>query len=120
MKNVVLQPNAELLHTERLNYVKAWMEYALDADRWYTLGVPIKGVYAGDWYAPTATGRQETEYFQDVTFNTTNYDRFSPAVYHRGRDKGEAKLYYLNTPGDPNTVAATPRDVAIRAEWSAS
>ena len=120
VKNVVLQPNAELLHTERLNYQKAWMEYALDADRWYTLGVPIKGVYAGDWYAPTATGRQETEYFQDVTFNTTNYDRFSPAVYQRGWDKGEAKLYYLNTPGDPNTVAATPRDVAIRAEWSAS
>ena len=120
VKNVVLQPNAELLHTERLNYKKAWMEYALDADRWYTLGVPLKGVYAGDWYAPTATGRQETEYFQDVTFNTTNYDRFSPAVYQRGWDKGEAKLYYLNTPGDPNTVAATPRDVAIRAEWSAS
>lgn len=120
VKNVVLQPNAELLHTERLNYQKAWMEYALDADRWYTLGVPLKGVYAGDWYAPTATGRQETEYFQDVTFNTTNYDRFSPAVYQRGWDKGEAKLYYLNTPGDPNTVAATPRDVAIRAEWSAS
>lgn len=120
VKNVVLQPNAELLHTERLNYKKAWMEYALDADRWYTLGVPLKGVYAGDWYAPTATGRQETEYFQDVTFNTTNYDRFSPAVYQRGWDKGEAKLYYLNTPGDPNTVTATPRDVAIRAEWSAS
>ncbi|MGM9694413.1 MAG: hypothetical protein ACI3YC_05340 [Alloprevotella sp.] len=120
VNNVVIQAGAELLHTERLAYNKAWMEYALDADRWYTLGVPLKGVYAGDWYAPTTTGKQETEYFKDVTFNTTDYDRFSPAVYQRGWDKGEAKLYYLNTPTDPSTVASTPRDVAIRADWSAS
>ena len=68
-KDVVLQPHAELLHSERLHYKKAWMEYALNPDRWYTLGSPLQQTYAGDWYAPKVNAQQATPYFDDITFN---------------------------------------------------
>ena len=94
-KDVVLQPHAELLHSERLDYQKAWMEYALNPDRWYTLGSPLQQTYAGDWYAPKANAQQATPYFDDITFKVDQYNRFSPAVYQRSWDSGSALLYQL-------------------------
>ncbi len=114
--SVLLQANSALLHAELLQYDKAWMEYALNAGRWYTLGSPFQEMMAGDWYAPTDGGKQQTELFKDITFNTTSYNRFAPAVYQRGWDKAKAYVYYLQ---NGTSTTATSTDVAIRADWSA-
>lgn len=117
---LLLQAGTELLNAQHLTYDKAWMEYELNAGRWYTLGSPLKRMYAGDWYAPRSNGREGSPYFRDVTFSTGASglnDRFSPAVYQRGWDKGNSTLYYLtNSVNDPNTYGT--RDVAIAADWS--
>ncbi len=114
-KNILIQPKGSVQHTEFLEYAKAWMEYRVDAGRWYTLASPFRSMLAGDWYAPTATGKQQTELFKDVTFNTTDYNRFSPAVFQRGWDKGKATVYYLQ---NGSTSVTSSADVAIRADWS--
>ena len=84
-----MQSGSELLHPERLTYTQAWVEYALTPGRWYTLGSPLQHTYAGDWYAPTDNAQQLTPYFDNVTFNTTDYNRFAPAVYQRSWGQGQ-------------------------------
>lgn len=116
--DLVLQAGAELVHSERLtSYNRAWAEYALRPGRWYTLGSPFQRMYAGDWYAPSANGHQLTPYFTDITFSPTTYNRYSPAVYQRGWDKGKAIVYYLQ--GNASDASATLSvDVAVKADWS--
>lgn len=63
-KDLVVQSGGELLHAERLSYEKAWVEYALTPDRWYTLGSPLRQSYAGEWYAPNNDACQATPYFK--------------------------------------------------------
>ena len=70
---------------------------------------PLQEVYAGDFYLPTASGRQETELFNDITFNTTDNNRFKPAVYQRGWNKGSANLYELDQ---------AVRNVIVQTTWS--
>ena len=116
-EDVLLQTGSELINAQHLKYKKAWMEYELAAGRWYTLGSPMQQMYAGDWFAPTQGGRQLTPYFEGITFNTTDYNRFSPAVYQRGWDKGTATLYYLSNLSD-ETSTANSQNVAVKAMWS--
>lgn len=118
--NLVLQSGSELLHPERLTYTQAWVEYALTPGRWYTLGSPLQHTYAGDWYAPTDNAQQLTPYFDDVTFNTTDYNRFAPAVYQRSWDKANSLLYYLEPySADAHQQAAVQhKDVYQAIAWS--
>lgn len=122
-KDLVVQSEGELLHAERLTYEKAWVEYALTPDRWYTLGSPLRQSYAGEWYAPNNDACQATPYFKDVTYNTTDYHRFAPAVYQRSWDKAQPKLYYLepysaNKPQEAR-VDTTTENIYQAANWSA-
>ncbi|MBO4810148.1 MAG: hypothetical protein J5552_01130 [Prevotella sp.] len=108
---IAFQPGAELLNAHLLNYNNAWVEYRLDMNRWYLLGSPLQGTISGEWYAPsgetdtplqakvTGTGynsngaaQQTTTYYEPVTFGT-GYDRYSPAIFQRSRDKAKAVLY---------------------------
>ncbi len=92
------QPNTEMLNTQYLVYDTAWVDYELTPRRWYTLASPLKAIYAGDWYAPTKSYRQETEYFRDITFDDEGVNsRINPAVYQRSWEKGRV-LPDLNTP----------------------
>ncbi len=118
--DLVLAPAAEVAGTHLLSYSKAWMEYSLNPDRWYTLGSPLQSTYAGDWYAPTDNGQQQSAYFADITFNTTSYNRFKPAVYQRSWDVAEAKLYYLEpySATAPQETAVKDRNVYVGATWS--
>lgn len=118
--NLVLQSGSELLHPERLTYTQAWVEYALTPGRWYTLGSPLQHTYAGDWYAPTDNAQQLTPYFDDVTFNTTDYNRFAPAVYQRSWDKANSLLYYLEpySADAPQQAAVQNKDVYQAIAWS--
>ena len=114
-EGIVFQPETELLHAELLNYEKAWVEFALAKDIWHLVGSPLKNTISGEWYAPTFSARQETTYFDPITFDnppvssikhynaqgspinagtyTLGYDRFAPAVYQRAWDKAKAVLY---------------------------
>lgn len=122
-KDLVVQSGGELLHAERLSYEKAWVEYALTPDRWYTLGSPLRQSYAGEWYAPNNDACQATPYFKDVTYSTDLYHRFAPAVYQRSWDKAQPKLYYLepysaDKPQEANVNTAT-ENIYQAANWSA-
>lgn len=122
-KDLVVQSGGELLHAEHLSYEKAWVEYALTPDRWYTLGSPLRQSYAGEWYAPNNDACQATPYFKNVTYNTTDYHRFAPAVYQRSWDKANPKLYYLepysaNKPQEAR-VDTTTENIYQAANWSA-
>lgn len=122
-KDLVVQSGGELLHAERLDYKNAWVEYALTPDRWYTLGSPLRQSYAGEWYAPNNDACQATPYFKDVTYNTTDYHRFAPAVYQRSWDKAKSTLYYLDTYSAENpqtaNVKTTTENIYQAANWSA-
>lgn len=122
-KDLVVQSGGELLHAERLDYKKAWVEYALTPDRWYTLGSPLRQSYAGEWYAPNNDACQATPYFKDVKYNTAHYHRFAPAVYQRSWDKANPKLYYLepylaDNPQEAR-VDTTTENIYQAANWSA-
>lgn len=122
-KDLVVQSGGELLHAERLSYEKAWVEYALTPDRWYTLGSPLRQSYAGEWYAPNNNAYQATPYFKDVKYDTALYHRFAPAVYQRSWDKANPKLYYLepylaDNPQEANVNTAT-ENIYQAANWSA-
>lgn len=109
-RDIHFEPGAQMLHAEQLLYNKAWTDVEITPGQWTAVSTPLQGVVAGDWYAPTATGRQETEYFKDITFNTTDYNRLNPAVYQRSWSTG-ATIVEKQT---PNTT------VSFDTEWSSA
>lgn len=108
--DIHFEPGAQMLHAEQLLYNKAWTDVEITPGQWTAVSTPLQDVVAGDWYAPTATGRQETEYFKDITFNTTDYSRLNPAVYQRSWSTG-ATIVEKQT---PNTL------VSFDTEWSSA
>ena len=107
---IVFQPGAELRNAYLLNYNSAWVEYQLDNKRWYLLGSPLQGTIAGEWYTPTGTAKQETTYYDPVTFGT-GYDRYSPAIYQRSWDKAKAVLYEV---GSIYSTSDNPDDLQMQ------
>ena len=101
LDEIHFEPGAEMLHAEYLLYNKAWVDYQLDKGRWYTLASPLKAVYAGDFYTDGSTGTEGSKYFKDITFNTTDNNRFNPSVYQRGwKESG-----LVGTPGGERAIA---------------
>ncbi len=94
-KEVHFEPYSQMLNTQYLTYERAWVEYALESGRWYTLSSPLQGVVSGDMYLPRGTAKQETPYFNNITYDNTNYTRLAPAVYQQAWDKAEATTYRL-------------------------
>ena len=101
-KEIYFKPGAELLQQQRLKYEKAWVEKELEPNKWYLMSTPLQGTYAGDMYVPTTMtnvasnttveGRQVTEAFQPITFNTTTYGRTKYPIYQRSWGK-DASVY---------------------------
>ena len=88
-------PRSQMLNTQYLEYNKAWVEYELESERWYTLASPLKGVVSGDMYLPRNTAKQQTPYFTDIFYDNGDYSRLEPAVYQQSWDKAEATTYRL-------------------------
>lgn len=109
-RDIHFEPGAQMLHAEQLLYNKAWTDVEITPGQWTAVSTPLQGVVAGDWYAPTATGRQETEYFKDITFNGNDYSRLNPAVYQRSWSTG-ATIVEKQTPNTP---------VSFTTEWSSA
>lgn len=110
LDQIHFEPGAEMLHAEYLLYDTAWVDYQLDKGRWYTLASPLKAVYAGDFYTDIS-GTEGSEYFKDITFNTTDNSRFSPSVYQRAW-KGSAAMMVIGN--NQNN-----EERAIAGNWSA-
>lgn len=104
--HIHFEPGAEMLHAEYLQYDTAWVEYELEKDKWHTLASPLQAVVSGDWYTATS-GRQETEYFKDITF-ASDYSRLDPKVYQRGWGR-DANMVKISTEDDK---------VAVSGNWS--
>lgn len=112
--------NAEILNQQNLDYQKAWVDMEMKPDQWYNVASPLYGVVAGDMYLPTQGARQETELFTDIKYNTTLNDRFHPAVYQRGWDKGTEKVYNIEYTQEGSTLPGCPKveTVALASTWS--
>ncbi|MCM1021649.1 MAG: hypothetical protein NC343_05220 [Muribaculum sp.] len=106
------EPGAEIGHQQFLNYNKAWVDIEVSPTRWYTLSSPLQGVVAGDMYLPSNNARQATTYFDDITFNTTDYNRFKPAVFQRSWNLASAIVYNYND------IPENTTDVKILTTWS--
>lgn len=106
---LTFEPGTAMYDAQHLLYNRAWVEYELDTQRWYTLASPLKQTYAGEWYSPEAGGRQLTPHFAPVTFNPAINDRFNPAYYQRSWDKaGKAWIYRME--GDNGTYLGFEHD----------
>lgn len=109
-RDIHFELGAQMLHAEQLLYNKAWTDVEVTPGQWTAVSTPLQGVVAGDWYAPT-TGKQETEYFKDITFNKTDYSRLNPAVYQRSWSTGANIVENLQGTNTP---------VSFTTEWSSA
>ena len=100
---------AQMISQQYLHYNKAWADVEVVPGRWYTFTSPITNVVAGDFYLPSATGRQDTPLFEDIEYKTTLNDRFKPAVYQRTWDAKDATLWHED---------ATSTQVGTALNWS--
>ena len=105
-KEIYFKPGSELLRQHRLEYQKAWVEMELDANKWYLVSTPLKNSYAGDMYVPFANGRQETEAFQPISFNTTNYSRTKYPIYQRSWGMNNGNVYVKQNDIRANSYSA--------------
>ncbi len=127
-REIYFKPGAELLRQQRLTYEKAWVEMELDANKWYLLASPMQSTYAGDMYVPTTMinvadnstvkGRQVTEAFQPITFNTTAraatstttsqpaYSRTLYPIYQRSWGLNNGKVYVKQNDIRANSYSA--------------
>lgn len=118
--------NAEILNQQYLDYNKAWVDMEMSPARWYTAAMPLQDVVAGDMYLPSnvtnddevgnVPGRQNSELFKDIQFSYGDYNRFNPAVYQRGWDKGDEKVYRIQSSNVDKDDKV--QNVAVKMSWS--
>lgn len=138
------EPNTEVVNTHYLTYTKAWVEMALNPNRYYMVSVPLKSVYSGDWFLPKVeltsdkTVTQENinssftvPYFTDLNETTLPANRVQPTVFQRVWEKtvlnrlpdtGQAPVYptYASTNWTkPYNWLATPYDKADGYDFNA-
>ncbi len=88
---IYFKPGGELLNQCYLIYNKAWIEKEMKPNTWYALTSPLQDTYAGDIYVPAASGRQETEAFEPITFSALVNNRVTSPVYQRSWDDDSAR-----------------------------
>ena len=93
---IYFKPGGELLNQCYLIYNKAWVEKQMKPNTWYALTSPLQDTYAGDIYVPAASGRQETEAFEPITFSSSENNRITSPVYQRSWDDASAEEVTLN------------------------
>lgn len=93
---IYFKPGGELLNQCYLIYNKAWVEKEMKSNTWYALTSPLQDTYAGDIYVPAASGKQESEAFQPITFSASVNNRITSPVYQRSWDDASAEEVTLN------------------------
>lgn len=121
---IYFKPGGELLNQCYLKYNKAWVEKQMKPNTWYALTSPLQDTYAGDIYVPAASGRQETEAFEPITFSASVNSRVTCPVYQRSWDDASAKEVTLGGSYDAYDYAGTGITFenqnlnALSAHWS--
>ena len=121
---IYFKPGAELLNQCYLLYNKAWVEKQMKQNTWYALTSPLQDTYAGDIYVPAASGRQESEAFQPITFSASVNNRITSPVYQRSWDDDSAQEVTLGGSYDAYDYAGTGITFenqnlnALSAHWS--
>lgn len=121
---IYFKPGAELLNQCYLLYNKAWVEKQMKQNTWYALTSPLQDTYAGDIYVPAASGRQESEAFQPITFSPSVNNRITSPVYQRSWDDASAEQVTLDGSYHAYDYAGTGitfenQDLnALSAHWS--
>lgn len=93
---IYFKPGGELLNQCYLIYNKAWVEKEMKSNIWYALTSPLQDTYAGDIYVPAASGRQETEAFEPISFSPSVNNRVTSPVYQRSWDDASAEEVILD------------------------
>ena len=93
---IYFKPGGELLNQCYLVYNKAWVEKEMKPNTWYALTSPLQDTYAGDIYVPAASGRQESEAFEPITFSASVNNRITSPVYQRSWDDASAEEVTLD------------------------
>ena len=96
----------------------------MKSNTWYALTSPLQDTYAGDIYVPAASGRQETEAFEPISFSSSVNNRVTSPVYQRSWDDASAEEVILGGSYDAYDYAGTGITFekqnlnALSAHWS--
>lgn len=90
---IFFKARAELLNQPYLIYNKAYVEKEVTQNKWNIISTPLKDVYAGDFFVPLATGREESKTaFQTMNFGETSDNRVYAPVYQRNWDRNATQV----------------------------
>lgn len=112
VSEIYFKPEAKLVNQHYLDYGKAWVEFEIANNKKHWFASPLEDVYAGDFYAPKATGRQETEAFAEIKYEPNNMNsRWAPAFYQKAWNS--AIKYATNADG-----TSSEQVEAVKSNWS--
>ena len=90
---IFFKAQAELLNQPYLKYNKAFVEKEVESNKWNLVSTPMKDVYAGDFFVPQTTGREESKTaFSAMNFDETSDNRVAAPVYQRNWDSNETQI----------------------------
>lgn len=114
VEKIYFKPDAKLVNQQYLSYDAAWVEFKIANNEKRWMASPLEDVYAGDIYAPSNNGKQETVAFENITYDNTTpgtYSRWQPAFYQKAWNK--AIDYATTTDGTSSQNVA-----AVKSNWS--
>lgn len=117
IEQIYFKPKATLLDQYRLTYDKAWVEFEMTPGDDYWMASPLKEVYAGDMYAPTSGGQQNTEAFTPIKYDSDKNDRWNPAFYQKAWDNKIQYAASANKNGIPDNSEIEKVDI-VPSNWS--
>ncbi len=120
VEQIYFKPEASIYRQDYLTYGKAWVDFEMEEGKPYWMSAPLQNVYAGDMYAPSDNGRQETAAFTDITYkgkheNGTTNSRWSPAFYQKAWDKA---ISYITEEGYTHGTSTPVKVAAVKSNWS--
>ena len=125
---IFFKARAELLNQTYLIYNKAYVEKEVTQKKWNIISTPLKDVYAGDFYVPLTTGREDSKTaFQTMNFGETSDNRVYAPVYQRNWDSNATQVvdgvtnYKAHDYNGKNISIDTISDVSMNVEslyWS--
>ena len=125
---IYFKARAELLNQQYLIYNKAYVEKEVTQNKWNIISTPLKDVYAGDFFVPLTTGREESKTaFQTMNFGETSDNRVYAPVYQRNWDSNATQVvdgvtnYKAHDYNGKNISIDTISDVSMNVEslyWS--
>lgn len=125
---IFFKARAELLNQQYLIYNKAYVEKEMTQNKWNIISTPLKDVYAGDFFVPLTTGREDSKTaFQTMNFGETSDNRVYAPVYQRNWDSNATQVvdgvtnYEAHDYNGTNISIDTISDVSMNVEslyWS--